>query len=299
MSYKKDPNYQRILETSRRIKKSVSAMHGAGPGDLKSGIDAFVGDERYSAAEKLIFFVETISEKRICKNKEGFVFDCFMENENLSDEWKAILCNGILNGEIFKNNTFPICSNFDKPPYNRTVISERQLREKVFLESEGNLLVMTVKGKQFKGAFTVFYRVDLFGVPDSLPRYAVRWEGLIRGSVKRTVKKYYKYQQKQGHRDLSHFFVLGALDLLEHKTELFRDKEIKDILEGTTRHSLGQVRKRAYQVGAGFFGMSFLENALDDPNQSVRRFAEKYMSGEYNPKGGRPKQKDSSQLTLL
>ena len=285
MSYKKDPNYQRILETARRIKKSVSAMHGAGPGDLKSGIDAFVGDERYSAAEKLIFFMETISEKRICKNKEGFVFDCFMGNENLSDKWKASLCDGILNGELFENNTFPFYSNFDKPPYDRTVISERQLREKVCLESEGNLLVMTVKGKQFKGAFTVFYRVDLFGVPDSLPRYAVRWEGLIRGSVKRTVKKYYKYQQKQGHRDLSHFFVLGALDLLEHKTELFRDKEIKDILEGTTRHSLGQVRKKAYQVGAGFLGMSFLENALDDPNQSVRRFAEKYMSGEGQKRG--------------
>lgn len=299
MSYKKDPNYQRILETARRIKKSVSAMHGAGPGDLKSGIDAFVGDERYSAAEKLIFFMETISEKRICKNKEGFVFDCFMGNENLSDKWKASLCDGILNGELFENNTFPLYSNFDKPPYDRTVISERQLREKVCLESEGNLLVMTVKGKQFKGAFRVFYRVDFFGFPDSLPRYAVRWEGLIRGSVKRTVKKYYKYQEKQGYRDLSHFFVLGALDLLEHRIKVFGDNQIKDILEGTTHHSLGQVRKRAYQVGAGFFGMSFLENALDDPNQSIRKFAEKYVSGEYNPKGGRPKQKDSSQLTLL
>ena len=77
MSYKKDPNYKRILEAARRIKKSVSAMHGAGPGNLKSVIDAFVGDERCSAAEKLIFFVEAIGEKRICKNKEGFVFDCF------------------------------------------------------------------------------------------------------------------------------------------------------------------------------------------------------------------------------
>jgi len=38
MSYKKDPSYQGILETARRIKKTLSAMRGAGPGDLKSGM---------------------------------------------------------------------------------------------------------------------------------------------------------------------------------------------------------------------------------------------------------------------
>jgi hypothetical protein len=38
MSYKKDPGYQGILETAHRIKKTLSAMCGAGPCNLKNSM---------------------------------------------------------------------------------------------------------------------------------------------------------------------------------------------------------------------------------------------------------------------
>ena len=66
--------------------------------------------------------------------------------------------------------------------------------------------------------------------------------------------------------------------------------------------SHGEIRKRAYQVGADIFGWPYYEKGLEDPSSKVREWIERVLAiGEgYEFKKGRPRKKrDTNQLKLF
>ena len=230
------------------------------------------------------------------------IFDLFMSHNDLPRDWKCAVCREVLDGTILTNHLIEIYSNFHKAEYQEINLSTRQLKEKALLRCEKDLLFMTVNDNRFDGALKIYYTISMRNFMYSLPRYAVRWYGILENKIRETVFEYGINAKGNTDATPSFYYTLGALDLLSEQYKVIPLKQVEKILNNALTASHGEIRKRAYQVGADIFGWSYYENGLKDPSSKVREWIKKALeAGEgYEFKRGRPrKKKDTNQLKLF
>jgi hypothetical protein len=221
-----------------------------------------------------------------------------MSHNDLPREWKCAVCREVLDGTILTNHLIEIYSNFHEAEYQEISLSKRQLKEKALLRCEKDLLFMTVNDNRFDGALKIYYTISMRNFMYSLPRYAVRWHGILENKIRKTVLEH----GINSKGSTSFYYTLGALDLLSERYNVLPSKQVAEVLNNAVSSSHGETRKRAYQVGAEIFGWSYYEKGLEDPSSKVRDWIERVLAAGkgYELKRGRPRKKrDTNQLKLF
>jgi hypothetical protein len=225
-----------------------------------------------------------------------------MSHDDLPRDWKCAVCREVLDGTISTHHIVEIYSNFHEAKYQEINLSKEQLREKALLKCEKNLLFITINDNCFDGALKVYYTINTRNCICSLPRYAVRWHGILENKIRETVFEYGINAKGDTDATPSFYYTLGALDLLSEQYKVIPSKQVEKILNNALSASHGEIRKRAYQVGVDIFGWSYYEKGLEDPSSTVRKWIEKILAaGEgHDFKRGRPrKTRDTNQLKLF
>lgn len=280
---------------------SIAALEGIAAKSLPAELFAMLGKIKTCRAKIQCCFLKIMTDRNIYKNREGLIYDLFMSHKDLSQDWKCALCGEILDGAILTNNLIEIHSNFHEPKYREIHLSKRELRDKALLRCEKDLLFMTINDNRFEGALKIYYSVKTSNLTRTLPRYAVRWRGILENRVSKTILEY-GINSKENTDSSSFYYKLGALDLLSEQYNELPSKQVEEVLSNATKSSHREIRKRAYQVGAEIFGRTYYEKGLEDPSSTNREWIHQAIETgeEYIFKRGRlRKERNKNQLKLF
>ena len=296
------PSAKEVIESFYAMSWDIAALEGATANSLLPALFAIIEKVKTYQTKFQCFFLKIISTPNIYKNREGLIFDLFMSHNDLSPSWKREVCREVLDGTISTHHIVEIYSNFYDAKYRGINLSQKQLREKAQLQCEKEFLFMTVNDNRFDGALKIYYTIGTKHFMHSLPRYAVRWYGILENKIRETILKYGIHAKKNTDATPASHYILGALDLLSEQYKVLPSQQVEAVLHNAVRSSHVETKKRAYQVGAEIFGWSYYEKGLKDPSSKVRKWIERVLAtGEgYEFQRGRPRKKrDTNQLKLF
>lgn len=297
------PNVREIIESFSALSYSIDALEGLTAKSLSAELFGIISKIKTCRTKTRCCFLKITTARNIYKNREGLIFDLFMSHTDLPLDWKRQVCRDILDGSISTNNIIEIYSNFHEAGYKGISLSKKELRDKALLRCEKNFLFMTVNDNRFDGALKIYYSVSTKNLMPSLPRYAVRWHGILENKVPETIRGYGINSRSATDLQCSSFqHKLGALDLLSEQHNGLSAQQAEDILNNAMKSSHRKVRKRAYQVGAEIVGWSYYEKGLEDPSLSVRQWIQRVLEEgkEYSFTRGRlRKGRDVNQMKLF
>lgn len=280
----------------------IAALEGLGATALSHDLSAIIAKVKACRTKLQCCFLKIVTTPYIYKNRERLIFDLFMSHHDLPWDWKCAVCRQVLDGTISTQHIVEIYSNFHDAKYQPINLSKEQLRKKALLRCEKGLLFMTINDHYFDDALKIYYTINTKNFICSLPRYAVRWHGILENKIRETVFEYIINPKGNTDPTSSCYYTLGALDLLNERYKVIPSKQVEEILNNALRASHGEIRKRGYRIGADIFGWSYYAKGLEDPSAKVREWIGKVLAaGEgYNFKRGRPRKKrDTNQLKLF
>ncbi len=303
MKIEQYPNVKEIIESFYEMSYSIAALEGVAAKSLPAELFAILEKIKTCRAKIQCCFLKIMTDRNIYKNREGLIYDLFMSHKDLPQDWKCSVCEEILDGAILTNNLIEIHSNFHEPKYREIHLSKRELRDKAVLRCEKDLLFMTIDDNRFEGALKIYCSVSTSNLTRSLPRYAVRWCGILENRVSKNILEYGINSQENTDSSPSYFYYkLGALDLLSEQHKELPSKQVEEVLSNAMNASHKEIRKRAYQVGAEIFGRSYYEKGLEDPSSTNRDWIHQAIATgeEYIFKRGRlRKERNINQLKLF
>ncbi|MBW2646213.1 MAG: hypothetical protein JRE23_08560 [Deltaproteobacteria bacterium] len=303
MKIEQYPNVKEAIESFYEMSYSIAALEEIAAKSLPAELFAILDKIKTCRAKIQCCFLKIMTDRNIYINREGLIYDLFMSHKDLPRDWKCSVCGGILDGAILTNNLIEIYSNFHEPRYREVHLSKKELRDKALLRCEKDLLFMTIDDNRFEGALKVYYSVTISNLTRSLPRYAVRWRGILENRASKTILEYgINSKENTDSSPSSFYYKLGALDLLSEQYNELPSKQVEEVLSNAMESSHREIRKRAYQVGAEIFGRTYYEKGLEDPSSTNREWIHQAMETgeEYIFKRGRlRKERNKNQLKLF
>ncbi|MFH1672527.1 MAG: hypothetical protein ABIF87_03780 [Pseudomonadota bacterium] len=303
MKIEQYPNVKEVIESFYEMSYSIEALEEIAAKSLPAELFAILDKIKTCRAKIQCCFLKIMADRNIYKNREGLIYDLFMSHKDLPLDWKCSVCGEILDGVILTNNLIEIYSNFHEPKYREVHLSKKELRDRALLRCEKDLLFMTIDDNRFEGALKIYCSVSTSNLTRSLPRYAVRWRGVLENRISRTILEYgINSKENTDASPSSFYYKLGALDLLSEQYNALPSKQVEEVLSNAMESSHREIRKRAYQVGAEIFGRTYYEKGLEDPSSTNREWIHQTIETgeEYIFKRGRlRKERNRTQLKLF